>query len=75
MLKECDFTKRMLNFPEESKYLMLSSSKAKIKLGWKTKYSLEDTLNKISSWHKYELNKTDMLEVSIKDINEFLLRN
>ena len=53
---------------------MLAHQKQK-RLGWETKYSLKDTLNKISSWHKYEINKNDMLEVSIKDIDEFLLRD
>jgi len=56
--------------PHEANYLKLDISKAKSRLGWFPKWSLDVTLNNIVHWHKMWMNSGDMQAFCLKQINE-----
>jgi CDP-glucose 4,6-dehydratase len=58
--------------PHEAGYLKLDISKAKAKLHWHPTWCLEHTLAKIIQWHQAWLNKQDMQEACLNEINEFM---
>jgi CDP-glucose 4,6-dehydratase len=55
--------------PHEAKLLLLDSSKAKLKLGWTQKLSLDIALDKIIEWHQAWKDNQSMTEISISQIN------
>ena len=56
---------------QETKTLMLDSSKSKLYLGWKLKWSLSETVDKILDWNK-EKNNLDIYNVCKLQIMQFL---
>ena len=61
-------TKNILE-PHESGLLLLDSSKAKSKLGWTSRWSLEIALDKTIEWHKAWMGNELMDDLSISQIN------
>lgn len=58
--------------PHEAGYLKLDISKAKARLHWHPTWRLEHTLAKIIQWHQAWLNKKDMQQACLNEINEFM---
>jgi len=56
----------------ESKVLMLNSEKSKKILRWNTKYNLKDSIKLISFWQKKFLEKKNILNISEKQIIDYL---
>jgi CDP-glucose 4,6-dehydratase len=61
-----------MNKHYESKLLMLNSEKSKKILHWKPKYDLKDSIRLVSSWHKNFLAKKNVLNISQKQIIDYL---
>jgi len=57
--------------PHEAGLLLLDSSKAKSKLSWQPRWSLETALDKIIEWHEAWKENKKMAEVSISQINAY----
>jgi len=57
--------------PHEAQYLKLDCSKAKSRLGWTPRLSLDQCLINITTWHKNHLNGEDMHKVTISQIETF----
>ena len=57
--------------PHEANYLKLDISKAKLRLGWRPRWSLEDAIEHITSWHRAWLAKEDMRECTLRQIRLF----
>ena len=55
----------------EAGLLSLNSSKAKHKLGWRSRWSLETALDKTIDWHKAWMENEKMYEISIAQINSY----
>lgn len=55
----------------EAGLLKLDSSKAKTKLGWASRWSLETALNKTLEWHQAWRNKADMAEITSEQIQAY----
>ena len=58
--------------PHEAGYLKLDISKAKSRLNWHPTWRLEQTLERIVTWHKAWLNKQDMQNICLNEINEYM---
>ena len=58
--------------PHEANVLLLESSKARSKLNWKPRWSLEIALDKIIEWQHAWKEKKPMAEISISQINSYL---
>lgn len=58
--------------PHEAGYLKLDISKAKHYLSWEPTWSLEQTLERIITWHKLWLNKEDMQNACLEEINDYM---
>jgi len=58
--------------PHEAGYLKLDISKAKARLNWHPNWSLQTTLQKIINWHQAWLEKADMQQVCLQEINEYM---
>ena len=58
--------------PHEAGYLKLDISKAKARLDWRPTWCLEQTLSKIIVWHQAWLNKANIQQECLKEINEFM---
>lgn len=57
--------------PHEANYLKLDISKAKARLGWKPKWSLDLALNKIIEWHTHWLDKGDIQSKCLQQIADY----
>ena len=57
--------------PHEAHFLKLDSSKARARLGWKPRWSLETALDKTMEWHSDWLQGKEMREVSLAQIAEY----
>jgi len=57
--------------PHEATYLKLDSSKAKSLLHWQPKWPVEKAIESIVHWTKNYVNKEDLREVCIKEINQY----
>ena len=55
----------------ESKLLMLDSSKASKKLGWKTKLDIDKSINMTISWYKVWIRKKNIFKYSIDQIEKY----
>ncbi len=55
----------------EAHYLKLDISKARTELGWKPKWNLETALEKIMDWIFVYKNNQDILEITLKQIEEY----
>ena len=60
-----------LRQPHEATLLKLDISKAKSKLGWFPRWSLETALKNTSDWYEAYKNKESMDDFSIKQINDY----
>ena len=71
-LAKCSFFKTVnIKQPHESKILKIDSSKARSRLNWKNYLDLETALNKTFEWYDFWLNKKNMYNISIDQINFF----
>lgn len=57
--------------PHEAQYLKLDCSKAKARLGWLPRWSLDECLLNIVNWHKDHLHGHEMHKVTIQQIESF----
>lgn len=57
--------------PHEARLLLLDSSKARSKINWKYRWSLEVALDKIIEWHLAWKEKKPMAEISISQIESY----
>jgi CDP-glucose 4,6-dehydratase len=57
--------------PHEASYLKLDSSKAKLKLGWSSKWDLETALVKVIKWNQAYKEGADIKDVCFKQIQEY----
>lgn len=58
--------------PHEATSLLLDSTKAKKKLGWKPRWSLQVALDKIVEWHKAYKEEKIMEDISASQINSYI---
>lgn len=58
--------------PHEATYLKLDSNKARERLGWQTKWSIDQALRKIVEWHMADFSNSDMKKVCIEQIQTYL---
>ncbi|MGX8940675.1 CDP-glucose 4,6-dehydratase [Symbiopectobacterium sp. Eva_TO] len=58
--------------PHEAHYLKLDCSKAKMRLNWSPLWRLDETLNRIVEWHKAWLSGTDMRQITLNEINDYM---
>jgi CDP-glucose 4,6-dehydratase len=58
--------------PHEAGYLKLDISKAKSCLNWHPTWRLERTLSKIIEWHQSWLNKEDMQDKCLEEIQDYM---
>lgn len=58
--------------PHEANFLMLDTSKIQRRLNWAPTWSLNRSLEKIADWHTHYLNKSDMKQITLNQIREFL---
>jgi len=58
--------------PHEAGFLKLDISKAKSKLNWSPTWELKQTLEKIVRWHQCWINKEDMQNICLNEINEYM---
>jgi CDP-glucose 4,6-dehydratase len=61
--------------PHEANYLELDISKAKARLGWQPRWSLQKALQASVEWHQKWLAGTDMKTVTLEQINQYQLSN
>ena len=57
--------------PHEAQYLKLDCAKAKAKLGWHPKWSLDIALENIVHWYQAYKNKEDMNQVTLSQIQSY----
>ena len=57
--------------PHEAKYLKLDCSKAKNRLGWAPRWSLDESLKNIVDWHRCRLQGQEMRKVTLQQIVSF----
>jgi CDP-glucose 4,6-dehydratase len=58
--------------PYEANLLKLDCSKARVQLGWKPKWDLEEAIHKIVQWQKAFQAKQNMQELSLSQINHYM---
>lgn len=57
--------------PHEARYLKLDISKARARLGWEPRWSLQEALERIVAWHKAWRDGGDVRAHSLRDIAEY----
>jgi CDP-glucose 4,6-dehydratase len=57
--------------PHEAGFLKVDISKAKSRLNWQPTWPLECALTQITQWHQAWLNKEDMQQICLREINEY----
>jgi CDP-glucose 4,6-dehydratase len=60
--------------PHEANYLKLDVSKAKQRLNWTPRWSLEQALEHITYWHRSWLDGQDMRSLCLKQIKQYQLQ-
>jgi CDP-glucose 4,6-dehydratase len=58
--------------PHEAHYLKLDCSKARGELGWKPRWNIEQTIDRIVEWHKAREQGADMRETTLAQIQSYL---
>jgi CDP-glucose 4,6-dehydratase len=58
--------------PHEANYLKLDISKARQRLAWQPRWSLDITLSKIIAWHKAWAAQQDMRAYCLKEISDYM---
>jgi len=56
---------------KESTLLKLNSNKAKNKLNWKTRWTMNNSIKQAAIWYDFYLNKKDMKKVTENQINHY----
>ncbi len=69
--RDCGYVSDAKNNPHEANCLKLDSSKAKQLLGFSPVFDLEEALQKTAYWTTALLNKKNMLQVTIEQIDEY----
>ena len=69
---DATWTQDKRNHPHEANYLKLDISKAKVQLGWKPIWNLDQALEKIVNWHKAWISGADMRYVCQQQIADYL---
>lgn len=59
------------NQPHEAKYLKLDSSKARSLLKWRSRWTIEQTLESIMNWHNQYIKNDNLLEACKKQIEQY----
>lgn len=57
--------------PHEATYLKLDCSKARGRLGWRPRWDIGQTIEKIVEWHKAYDQRIDMRQVTLAQINSY----
>ena len=57
--------------PHEANYLKLDSSKARMRMGWKARWTIKQALENTVSWHKKHDGGEDMRQYSLEQIADF----
>ncbi len=57
--------------PHEAHYLKLDCSKARTRLNWQPKWTLEQSLERITAWHIAHQSGQDMRKFSLNQINDY----
>lgn len=57
--------------PHEAHYLKLDISKARQVMGWSPRWSLDQALDKVIEWHQAWLQKQDIREVCLNQIDQY----
>lgn len=60
------------NHSYEARYLKLDCSKAKMRLGWQPRWSLEQALDKVVEWTRAYQHNEDVKSVCLNQLNEFI---
>lgn len=71
--KELNWKNLSDNGPHEAAFLKLDSSKVREALAWSPRWSINEALDKIVEWSDVYLNGGNVLEISMKQINEFII--
>lgn len=58
--------------PHEALLLRLDSSKARAELGWKTHFSIDQSIEAIIAWQRAWLHGEDMRQFSLKQIDQYV---
>jgi len=58
--------------PHEANYLKLDCTKSHTELIWKPKWNLNQALQKIVEWHKFEFDVDSCKEICLAQINEYM---
>jgi CDP-glucose 4,6-dehydratase len=58
--------------PHEARFLKLDCSKARTRLEWQPRWNLEHALDKTIEWFKEYLNKGDIKQICLRQIDEYL---
>jgi CDP-glucose 4,6-dehydratase len=58
--------------PHEAKLLRLDSTKAKLQLGWKPKYSINEALRLTVDWYRAYHRNEDVLSLTKKQVTQYL---
>jgi CDP-glucose 4,6-dehydratase len=57
--------------PHEARYLKLDTSKARERLGWKPRWTLEESLDRIAAWHRAWIAGGDMRAHCLGEIADY----
>ena len=60
------------NHPHEAGHLKLDCSKAKMRMSWQPRWSLDETLERIVAWHKAWINGIDMRQYTMNEISDYM---
>ncbi len=71
--KELNWKNLSDNGPHEAAFLKLDSSKVREALSWSPRWSINEALERIVEWSDVYLNGGNVLEISMKQINEFIM--
>ena len=63
------------NHPHEANYLKLDISKARQRLQWEPRWSLNTALTQIAEWHKAFISGSDMHEKTLQQIKDYTKTN
>lgn len=59
----------------EASLLKLDCSKARTSMGWKSRWNINEALQRICLWHKAHLDGEDMKMYSLSEINQYQINN
>lgn len=60
------------NGPHEATYLKLDCAKIRLKTGWEPKWNIDEAMDKVVEWYYAYVSKNDVIEVTEKQIKEYL---